>query len=130
MKKIRPDGFLFVFRLVMYPKQCKLTKYIPNVPNISQASQLCPKRPNGAPNVRKNLTPCLVLPVIAFNKRLFCKYFEKGENNLWFHQFIARVLQLSLQAPTSEVAKLIQDNIVAKLIMKGNFCVTQWCDET
>ena len=63
------------------------------------------------------MTPCLLLPVIAFNKGTFCRYFEKGENYFWFHQFIARVLQ----ALTSEVAKLIQDKIVAKLIMKGNF---------
>jgi hypothetical protein len=51
------------------------------------------------------------LAAIAWRKKSFRKYFEKGENFVKFHQPFARLLE----APTKAIASPIQDEIVAWL---------------
>ena len=56
-----------------------------------------------------------IFAAIAFKKRSFRKYFDTEANYLWFYQTIARLFQ----APTMEIATLLQSNLVFELLHRA-----------
>ena len=66
------------------------------------------------------------MAAIAFKKKSFRRYFEEEENYIWFHQVIARLVD----APTIEITRLIQGNIVAELHARDEHRAAVWFDTT
>ena len=66
------------------------------------------------------------MAAIAFKKKSFRRYFEKEENYVWFHQVIARLVD----APTIDITRLIQGNIVAELHARDEHRAAVWFDTT